>query len=148
MAKVNLLLLCLLAFASSAQAPLYAADLPQYMKAVEALIVSNKYDDAVKVARGLEKTHPKSAVLKGLIASAYMYKGDNKAAEKEALQALQIDPKSYEAHWVLSNAYMALGKPEQGAKEYQLAMNYQSRKYCKPCAKKQAAGNFNKGERH
>ncbi len=136
MATIKIWLFRLLALASTAQAPLWAADLPAYMKKVETFLVSNQYDEAIKLAQKIEKSHGKSAALKGLIASAYMYKGDNPAAEKEAQQALQIDSKSYEAHWVLSNVYMALGKPELSAREYQLSMKYQSRKYCKPCAKK------------
>ncbi len=133
---ILVLLLSVLLFSGDLRDSVEATELPAYLKKVEALVVSNKYDEAIKTARGLEKSHPKSAVLKGLIASAYMYKGDNEAARKAAEEALKIDGRNYEGHWVLSNVYMALGKPELGAKESQLAMKYQSKKFCKPCAKK------------
>lgn len=117
------------------QLPARAADLPPYLKKVESLIVANKYDQAISTARNIEKDYPRSALVKGLIATAYMYKGDNLSAQKEAEEALRIDSKNYESHWVLSNVYMALGKPELGTREYELSMKYHSFNHCKPCAK-------------
>ena len=126
----------ILSVSSIFQFPASSKDLPAYLKKVESLIVSNKYDEAIKLARALEKTHPQSALVKGMIASAYMYKGDNHNAEMEAKKALRLDGKSYEAHWVLSNVYMAIGKADLGTKEFELSAKYQSHKYCAPCFKK------------
>lgn len=70
------------------------------------------------------------------LALAYMYERNNQLAKTEAKKAISLDKTNHEAHWVLSNVYMAEGLNEEGSSEYMLSVKNPSKRPCKPCAKK------------